>query len=255
MYPNILLSTPPPSTSFWQDPAGWVGVGVTILVGIATILITIWTVYVQRNQKRIMYQVISDAPIASINKVVKDRVKILFDGNPVEDMDLLVLKVWNPGRIAVRRDDFDEPITFEFEGRKVVGSDVLSTDPDQLINPNDAKTFLTISTESVRLQKLLLNPKETINLKVLLTGSQGKINVRARIVDGKITEFDPNSQQSNRFPLQVIAGLSAIALVATGDSLLILNSTIIGLMLLILGIALIAAVFIPVIKKSTQYYV
>src|SRR5437660_3881886 len=112
-------------TDIWHDPLFLtiLAIAATLLVGIIGATVAYWIYRRQRSKKEITYQVISDAPIANINKEVKDRVKILFDGNPVEDMNLLVLKVWNPGKVAVKRDDFDEPITFEFGERKVVASD------------------------------------------------------------------------------------------------------------------------------------
>lgn len=180
----------------WHDPLFLtiLGIAATLLAGIIGAIVAYWIYRRQRSKKEITYQVISDAPIANINKEVKDRVKILFDGNPVEDINLLVLKVWNPGRVAVKRDDFDEPITFEFGERKVVASDILSMEPANLIDTKDIKTFFTLGSESVELQKFLLNPKEEISLKVLLTGPPYKVSGRARIVDGKITEFNPNNQ-------------------------------------------------------------
>jgi hypothetical protein len=165
-----------------------------LLAVLAATLIPIYIYRRQKNRKEIMYQVISDAPIASINEEVKDRVKILFDSNPVTDMNLLVLKAWNSGSVAVKRDDFDEPITFVFGGRKVVSSDILSADPTNLIDLKDIKSYLILGEESVGLQKFLLNPKETITIKVLLTGPAGRVIGRARIVDGKISEFNPKNQ-------------------------------------------------------------
>jgi hypothetical protein len=205
---NILLydTSSPLSINPLQD-AGWVGVIVAIVIGIATIgttvAITIWAVRKQRNQKEVMYQVVSDVPIVSISEEVIGRVKILFDGFLIEDMNLLVLKVWNSGSVAVKRDDFDEPITFEFEGRKLVGSEILSMNPSDLIDSKDTNNFLTFGTETIQLQKFLLNPKDEVNLKVLLKEFAGRVKGRARIVDGKIKEFDPNNRVSI-FPLGLL---------------------------------------------------
>src|SRR5690348_15282091 len=101
----------------------------------------------QRPKKVITYQIISDVPIASINEEVKDKVTILYDGNPVTDLNLLVLKIWNSGSVAVRRDDFDEPIIFKFDRRKVVSSDILSVEPPNLIDLKDMKKFLILREE------------------------------------------------------------------------------------------------------------
>lgn len=62
---------------------------------------------------------------------------------------------------------------------------ILSTDPPDLIASKDLKLFLTSSSNSIIFSKsLLLNPKELLRIKVLVTGAQSKISVRARIADG-----------------------------------------------------------------------
>ena len=197
---NTLLSAPPPpasSTNPLQD-AGWIGVAVTVFIGFATIIstvtITIWAVRKQRNQKEIMYQVISDVPIANINKAVIDKVEIRFDGKPVTDLRLLVINLWNSGDIAVKPEDFVEPIKFEFEGRTVVSTEILNMEPENIIDPKDAKTFITSDLASTKLSRFLLNPKELISLKVLLTGPREKVRGTARISDGKIIDFNIENQ-------------------------------------------------------------
>jgi hypothetical protein len=192
---NIFLNTPPspPSTNPLLD-AGWVGVGVTILIGIATIVttivITVWAVRKQRNKKEIMYQVISDAPLVSINEVVRDKVEIRLEGKVVNNARLLVLKVWNSGNMAIKRDDYDEPITFEFLKRNIISSEVIQTQPKNLIEPKQIKTFLNLQPHSVEMTKFLLNSNESIILTILTSDTIDKIHVRGRIIDGKIEEFD-----------------------------------------------------------------
>ena len=130
---NILVNTPPYDPlrdTVWQ----FIGVVVAILIGIAAIIIAFKSYRQQRHRKEITYQVVSDAPIASVNKAVENRVEIRLDGNPVKDARLLVLKVWNSGNVAIKSEDYFEPIMFEVEGGKVVGSDVLETEPSDLIN-------------------------------------------------------------------------------------------------------------------------
>src|SRR6266581_2805639 len=94
---------------FWQFV---ISVLVAFTLGIVALVITIWIYRKQRTQKVISYAVISDAPIASINKEVADKVEIRFDGQPVQDLSLLVLKIWNSGNVAVKSGDYDMPITF-----------------------------------------------------------------------------------------------------------------------------------------------
>jgi hypothetical protein len=88
---NYLTFEGESTMDFLRDPI-WQFIGV--IVGFITIIVTIVLSQRQQNRKEISYQVISDAFIISIDKEVKDRVKILFDDRPVKDMSLLILRLW-----------------------------------------------------------------------------------------------------------------------------------------------------------------
>jgi hypothetical protein len=53
-------------------------------IGVLAALVTIFIALRQRNQKEIVYDIISDTPILSIKEEVKNRVKVLFDDKPVD---------------------------------------------------------------------------------------------------------------------------------------------------------------------------
>jgi phosphate transport system substrate-binding protein len=195
MFLNLLLNAPP---DFWHDSSVQLifSIAVALVVGIVSAIVAIWIYHLQRKQKEITYQVISDAPVASVNEEVKDRVEIRFDGSPVKDLSILVLKVWNSGNTAIRAEDYFEPIKFDFKGRTVVSSDVLETEPIALIDQDAIKTFLTQGNESIKLPKFPLNQKDAISLKILLTGTRGEISKEGRIADGSITAFAPAEEVS-----------------------------------------------------------
>jgi hypothetical protein len=189
-----------PQTDFWHDPfiQFVIYVAVAIIVGIATILTTIWISRKQRNKKEISYQVISNAPIASVSKELENRVTIHVDGKPVGSARQVVLIIRNSGNVAVSREDYDLPINFVFKESLVIGGDILSTEPEDLINTLDKKTFISIIVfdpnkgfvaDSAVIDKFLLNPKESITLTFLLSGAYDKLNVRGRIIDGEIVEY------------------------------------------------------------------
>src|SRR5947208_7078313 len=137
------------SIDIWHDTAfQFVVIAVvTLLAAVITSFISFWIFRKQRNRKEISYEVVSNAPIASINKEVKDKVEILYEGKPVKDLSLLVLKVWNSGNVAVKPEDFIEPIKFKFEGRTIISRDLLDTEPKDLIDPMDIGKFLTSRLE------------------------------------------------------------------------------------------------------------
>ena len=185
-----LLAGQPP-TDFWHDPFVQfiINVVVALIVGIGTVLVAIWVFRQQRTHKKIAYQVISNAPIVNVNKGLENRVSVRLDDHPVKAARQVVLKVSNSGNVAVKRDDYDEPLKFVFTGSKVIGSNILSTEPENLIDSIDNRTFVNIGVDSAQLHEFLLNPKQSITLTVLLDGAYNQLDVRGRIVDGSIVEY------------------------------------------------------------------
>jgi len=192
---TLYLDISSPS-DFWHDLLllTVLGMSTTLFAGFIGAFVAYWIFHKQRAQKEIAYEVQSDTRIVNVEEEVKDRVEILFDGNHVEDMSLLTSKVRNIGNIAVKREDYAEPLIFEFEGRKVVSADIIDMKPSDLIDPKDLKTFLTIEPDSIRLANFLLNPKDEITIKVLLTGNGNYVQARARIANGKLTKSNISNQ-------------------------------------------------------------
>jgi hypothetical protein len=191
----IFIHTPPPdffSSPLWSVLSGIGGIAAVIAIPV-TILVAIYIYRKQRQEakadkavKRLVYEVISDAPIANINKAVADRVKILFDDQPVQDLYLLIFRIANGGNIAIKPGDYAEPLQIFFKGNQIYSCEILATKPNNLVAEKDLKSFLMLNSESVTLSTLLLNPNESMSIKVLIAGSQRNIDVRARIADGQL---------------------------------------------------------------------
>jgi predicted histidine transporter YuiF (NhaC family) len=136
---------------------------VTIVFGFFTIVATIWAVVysirkqreLQREQQReqqvrkeVTYEVISDAPIMSVDRSVANKVQVLLGGQPPIDIRQVVIEVSNTGNISIKSKDYlDDKLTFEFGefGDEVIGGEVIATYPDRLIDYNRLPTFLTVN--------------------------------------------------------------------------------------------------------------
>ncbi len=177
--------------AFLRDPL-WqfvIYVVVTLIVGIAGVITSILIFRKQHNRKEISYEILSDALIASLKNDFKGRIKISLDDTQVSNAGLLVLKVWNSGNVAVKPEDYYEPITFQLVGRTVHTVDV---EPNSRIDPNDIKL---LAPSSVELPKFFLNPKESINLTILLSGSPGETKGKATLIEGNLVEYRGDSRE------------------------------------------------------------
>lgn len=175
---TFLLSSPPPQSNFFNDNF-WQLIAVIIsLVGIITsIFVSLVTYRQQRTQKALTYDVISDTPIASIRKSLGNKVEVFFESKKVDELRLVIIKLWNSGNVAVSPDDYFEPISFNFEKSQILDCDIVEEVPEEI------NASIQFDENQVTLKSTFLNPKDTITIKILLDGAMGKINVRGRIVN------------------------------------------------------------------------
>jgi hypothetical protein len=161
----------------------------TILTIILPSIVAIWIYLKQRNKKEINYEVISDASVISIDHNIVKQVEIKLNGNIVKEVTFAVLKVKNVGNIAVKKDDYEDPLVFVFKNRKVISCEIIETEPKDLIDDAIRQTFIPIPTstqEYIEFPNFSLNPKESITFSVLLDGAKDIINKKGRILDGNI---------------------------------------------------------------------
>ena len=176
---------------FWHDPLTLTILGVigTILGAIIGAAVAYLIFRRQTTKKIISYQVVSNAPITTLNKTLQNTVTIQINGKPVNNARQVVLTLRNQGNVAVKPNDYDKPLKFAFTGSKVVGTDILDTVPPELKNSIDHSTYVQIGADSAELEKILLNPKDSITLTILLEGDYNQLDVAGRIIDGRILEY------------------------------------------------------------------
>lgn len=190
-----------PSWQFW-------GVVVTILVA----GIGIWLDQRGVHRKQLTYRVLSDAPIPptpsneqeqvifgstsdakdDAKKVPKQSI-ILLERNSQEPYDSsdssVVLKLWNSGTRALEEQDYNIPVEFRFAGRRVVNGQIFESDPPIL--KTSPRAQLTLQQNSVILPPLGLNPKNSLQLTVLLIGNGTGVNADGLILNGQIKRYVP----------------------------------------------------------------
>jgi hypothetical protein len=199
---QIILSTTP-TPDFWHDPFGQfittnaVTFGSSLTAAIIGATIAIWIYQRQRSKKEISYQIISDAAVLSIHQTLANRVKIELDGKPVKEVTLVVFKVSNTGNTAVDDKDYKESLTFTFSTRKVISSEVVETEPKDLMDDATRKIFIplpALGQDFIEFPKFLLNSKQSVSFSVLLDGAEDEISKKGRIIDGNIIQLTPEKE-------------------------------------------------------------
>jgi len=259
---DLLASQLP--TDFWHDPflLTMLAIVATLLAGVIGAIVAYWVYRAQRSKREITYQVISDAPVINIDKAVADRVTITLDGDPVTtEVRLVVLKLWNSGNTAVRREDYDESLVLTFNGGTVVSWDVLETTPPELKTylkqlleipitapPSPSLQPQTQSSVSapiqegttpqpsppplkfIELPKFLLNKGQSTSLTILLKGEKSEISMAGRIVDGGIVKYVASRDAPwwIKFSISIFAAIISVIFIGAFSILILLKLSVIS---------------------------
>ncbi len=158
----------------------WQSLGILISVFLSIILYR-----KQRSRKEIVCDLIYDATVLSAADEVRKRVKFLLDNKPVEDLCVVLLNIWNSGNAAVKPSDFRRPLRIDFGGADVLEAGILDTTYSDI--KEEAEASLKVNAKDLTFEPLLLNSKDSIKLKVLLTGhTSNTVHVDTHIIEGNL---------------------------------------------------------------------
>lgn len=192
----------------WQS----VGVFVAVVLGLGSI----WIGYLAVRKKSLTYEVISASELATIKDDLNGRVSVLFDGQPVNNTQLVILTITNIGTLPISSHDFETPITVSF-GKEVQ----LLTYSSEKESPVGLKPELAGTNAEIVIQPLLLNAGDHFSIKALVAGKTAKPVVIARIQGVKeISEHHLSNVQFGKFMLGISAILFAISGAVYGSMIL-----------------------------------
>jgi phosphate transport system substrate-binding protein len=213
-----------------RDPAAqfWVGLGV-LVIGVLTTIASGARYMLQnrRRAKHVTYQVVSDVGLINNVKDLGPDIQLTLDSHTVNDARLIMVRLANAGTETVGESDLHgASIRVEFEPPSLIRCAIHSTQPPNLIARERLKNFIRLGgdrdgqTEAgqphpfVELPGLLLNPRESIDLKFLTRG-HSTLRVIGHLVGGAITEYaPPRPQRRRRIVAGVLVGVLLGALLA-----------------------------------------
>jgi hypothetical protein len=154
------------------DLGTWVGV----LVAVVAVAITWATYRSQRNRKQLEYLVLSTQRLVSPR--VADDLDVFFDGRPVDDPSLTVLRMVSTGDKGIPADIFETPLTITLHGANAIVSASVSA-----VRPEGLPVKLTTDANQAHIEPLLLNAGDFIEIQALAAGQPFRVAVEARITD------------------------------------------------------------------------
>jgi subtilisin-like proprotein convertase family protein len=188
---------------------GWIGATGSIIAAILSVTIYFLT----RKKKALSYEVLSEYPLISIDDEIKGKLQILYGGNPVENVHLLLVKFINNGNIPIIASDFERHLTLRLKGESNVLSAVrVKASPDNLT------ASLEIKDKVITVAPALMNGGDFFTVKVLIGQYGGSFDVDARIVGVKSIRVVRRQAQTEwmhrEWRVAFIGGLSAILMMA-----------------------------------------
>lgn len=143
---------------------------------VVAISIPIAFYFLQRNYKELSYEIVSATPLISKSKEIEGNLKIIYKDKTVDNIYLIIIKLINSGNVPINRNDYESPIVFSFNPNiGIIQADVIKNEPDSI------KSIISIDSNKLLIEPLLLNESDSITFKVILSVFDGYIKADARI--------------------------------------------------------------------------
>jgi hypothetical protein len=215
---------------FWQDPT--FQFIILAAIAIITIIITVVLYWKQRQKKKLSFALLS-TPLLSVKNEIKKKVQILYDGKPVDQVHLAVVKIINPGNTLIEKKDYETPIILDF-GKD---SEILSGSMTEA-EPKGLKPTWRTQGSAMTIEPLLLNSGDNFTFNLLVKGYED-MSITGRIAGVK--EITPFKKSNRKYYAYTLIGMSVEisgVLLALGDihALVTLPIAFFGTALAIYGI-------------------
>jgi len=154
------------------------------LATIVTIGVAYWIYLKQRKTKEISYEFLSNERIVSVNESFKDNIEINFNGEIVNDLWMIILKITNTGNIPIERKDFDEALEIKtIDHPKWLSAEIVNEQPRNLKAQIEGNTNQISDQDTIKISPTLLNSGDNFSLKLLISNPE-KTNFE---IEGRIS--------------------------------------------------------------------
>lgn len=148
---------------------------VTTMISVMA-LVPAWLVISFNNKKSVSYDIQSVSPLVSEEQTGTHGLQVLFQGREVTKPYVSVIKIINDGGVPIETKDFDGPIDVDSgEGTNVLAASVISKQPDSI------KAKIDSRDKTVLFMPTLLNPEDTITIKIITGDAKPVHKISGRI--------------------------------------------------------------------------
>lgn len=148
---------------------------------IIAIFVAIYIFILQKKKKILSYCILTNTRLLTVDEAIKGKLKIIYDEVVIQDVVLLVIKIFNSGNVPIISSDFEESLSFNF-GKKtrILSVEIVDATPSILA------PVISINNQSeLTINPMLLNEKDGFSAKLLLTEYENCVTPKARIIGVK----------------------------------------------------------------------
>lgn len=176
---------------------------ISIITAIALALIFQWW----RNRKSLSYEIVSNTLLLTTKEEIKEKIQILYDGTPVNNVRLFTLKLINNGKQAIDEKDFKKNVEFIFsDSAKILSAEIITVSPENL------RVKADFTENKLLIIPLLLNSKDFMKIKVIVSTDEDGVSCDARILGIKAVK--QTFGEKYEFFLNFTIGYMGVTLVA-----------------------------------------
>jgi len=173
---------------FWAPLA--TGIGIIISV-------CLW--YLNQHRKLLSFIILQKNPVLNLKGAARKQLDIRFGGHSISDAYLIVLRIFNRGRLPINLNDYQTSIYVGLHpGAEILAASVIETNPPDLEERAGKKNHKTtlidkIEDERVYLRPVLMNEGDSITLQLLVRNTSGAVHVHGHIQGiRRITNWQEN---------------------------------------------------------------
>lgn len=169
------------------------GIIAGVIAGLVSLSLSFVISFRWRNRKEIAYEVISDVGVWKAKEEAKSRLQVFLDEQQIPDLQVVIIKIKNTGRVPILKANQAPLIKVSFEETaRILDAEVTQA------RPRSAAVSLSLSSNEreLSLAPLLLNRKDWVDLKVLLTGFREKIAIDGELDRVKRVDFSKKNTLS-----------------------------------------------------------
>lgn len=184
----------------------------TLLVTIISVVVPVWIWRADLGSRSLQVRIVSQVLLQPDNAGSIRGLQVAVDGVPLKSPYLSVLELSNDGDKPIPSADFEAPLEIRLaDGSTIARAQVTET------KPKDIEAFLSSDAQALKVQPLLLNPKDVVTISILTSGKKPEFSARARISGISAVQINEDTGKFSRLQKAVLFFFAALLLFVTSD--------------------------------------